>query len=1660
MRLPRVALAAAVLSAPALPSFSAIPAFPGAEGYGAYATGGRGGDVYHVTNLNASGAGSFADAIATVPSAGRTIVFDVSGYIRLPSGSSGTRMTASKVTIAGQTAPGDGIGFYNNFFRISGDDIVVRHLRFRLGYYSSGGDCVDLDSGCNNAVLDHVSMEFSTDENMSSFGSPPENLTLQYSLNAWGLETHSCGGLWDQNHATSHHNLWAYNHTRNPKSRPGGLLEWINNVTYDWDIGFIMGDTETATNYASNVINNYFLSPAGNTQSKAMVKGTIASNGKPNFTIFLSGNLMDNDGDGLLNGIDKGYAIVEGTGYAPGTSGLTTGDKGYYQATGAISGSTAGVATDSPLLAYKKIVSNAGALRLDASYTGGLRDEVDTILFNRLVTQTHTEYNGETGIHKESDTGASNGGFGTLASTTAPTDTDQDGMPDAWENALGFNAASDDHNTVFPSSGGVITGTTFFPANTPAGYTYLEEYLHFLAIPHTWVPKNTASVPSSVDIDLRKFTSGFSNTPVFTVANVVGGTATQSGTGGYLVHFVPTVNAAGRAKFDFMVTDADGTTWTQQFGLLVTTAALPRDLTWKGDGTTNAWNSTANDWLVGGAATGFSTGDYATFDDTGSNSPSVALTESVTPSAITVNGTKDYTFSGSGSITSSGGLVKRGTGTLTIANGGTNAISGNLLLQEGTLALGSGGLGTAKVSMLGGTLTSNYGSTTLLTLGGGVSVSSGVNATINMSARMAIAGGSGAGTLNLNVPGTVFIYDALNGSWSNFTGTLNVTGTVANAELTAQFNGGGFDGALGGAAVNLDNVKIIGRHNSGGNTLTIGALSGTSTAQIVGSGYAGAMTLSTGALNRSTTFAGAITDGGVATVVTKTGSGTLTLSGTNTYTGATTLSGGGLLVSGSLGATAVSVASGTTLSGAGTIGGAVTVASGGTLSPGNTTGAAANLNLGAVSLTTATLPFDLSSNPAGTNDHIQIATGGALGVTGTQTFQFNLVNGTLGAGTYKLIETTGTLTASGASLVSNLPTGSRQTFSLQRNSSGSAPGYIQLVVSGTAASLVWTGAGGNIWDTNTTAGWSNGGSADTFYNFDAVTFDDTASSGSVVIGTAVQPRSIVVNNTTRDYILSGGGITGTGSLTKNGTGKLTLSPTATTLSSTTTASSTSVTLASTAGLSAGMAVSGTGIAAGTTIASITNGTTLVLSQAATASGTANLSYVASNSFSGGLTLNAGTIALATDNANSSGLGSGPVTMNGGVITMYDNASSYNSFYANLVVPTGATADLYADSRVDMYGTLTGGGTLNFHIPWVRTTLFTDWSGFTGTLNVSGGDLRMGTSYAFPGFPNAIVNLGAGCVTYYTGTLSAGAGTTVSFGQLSGTATSVLQGGATGGRALTYRIGGRNTDATFAGTIGEQGGIGGGNITSYVKTGTGTWTLSGTCAYNGGTTVEQGTLRILGSLTSNGGQLAVAAAATLKLEGGTITVDATDIAANAQLIGNGTITGDLNNNGSVSSSTGGTLTIGGSVVNNGSIVISNSSKLQIDGDMVNNGTLYLTSNGQLAGSGSVENDGIIDMMTGLQSLPVGFVNNGIVLDSSKVAATTCGLSGVVFTVSVKGYTGHYYQLQKTSTLTTNSWQDVGAAEEGTGVLNGDGVTLDLKDYSATGSKNFYRVVVTP
>ncbi len=509
-------------------AFTGLPAFPGAEGAGAYALGGRGGDVYHVVNLNSSGPGSLNEGLATVPGSGRTIVFDVSGYINI----SGTlTLNASKVTIAGQTAPGDGIGVKNGTFRLVKNDVIIRHFRFRNG---NSADSVNVDGTSTNTIFDHTDMLLSNDENFSSFNSPPENMTFQWSVNAWGMETHSAGGLWDQRHATAHHTLWSHNHTRNPKARPDDCLDWINNVTFDWDIGFIMGDSETPANWKANVRGCYFVCPPGNIRSVALQTATLDRNGNPNFFLYLDDCKMDDNGNGVLdfNPAKVGYALASGQ-YA--TSPTPFPNNGIP------------VTRVDPLTAYKKIVSAAGPLRLNANLP--LRDEISSILISNLVNQIPHH------VSSPTQTGAANGGYGFLNSAPVPLDTDQDGMPDYWELATGSNPNVQDHNNPIPAN-------AFLP-NTIAGYTLLEDYLHFLALPHTVISNQTF-----VDVDLRKFTSGFNVGPVFTFSSVSNGIVALQ-PNGYTARFTPTPGYTGRARFDFTVTDSAGSTWTQTFAVLV-----------------------------------------------------------------------------------------------------------------------------------------------------------------------------------------------------------------------------------------------------------------------------------------------------------------------------------------------------------------------------------------------------------------------------------------------------------------------------------------------------------------------------------------------------------------------------------------------------------------------------------------------------------------------------------------------------------------------------------------------------------------------------------------------------------------------------------------------------------------------------------------------------------------------------------------------------------------------------------------------------------------------------------------------------------------------------------------------------------------------------------
>ena len=522
------------------PGSKALLAFPGAEGFGAFAKGGRGGDVYHVTSLAASGAGSFAYGIENAPATGRTIVFDVSGYASI----SGT-LTAAKgpLTIAGQTAPGDGFALKDGTFWLSTGDVIIRHMRFRDGY---SADSVDMDSNAINLIWDHCDMMFSHDENMSSFKTPPDNMTYQYSINAWGLETHSCGGLWDQGHATSHHSLWAHNHTRNPKVR-ATLLDWVNNVTFDWDIGFIMGDSSSPARWQANVRGSYFVS--GTAKTDALESANLDSSGNPNFHLFMEDCALDGNINGVLDVTKTDFDMASGDYEKVTTPFPLTANFQPVSASNPIVGVP--VTQDDHLTAYKKVISSAGPLRLDVSSQKPLRDEVDALVIDDLTTQKHRHLN-----YQQIDAnGLGNGGMGTLASTPAPTDTDKDGMPDYWEKAVGLNPALDDHNGLVPCVYAYVPGNV--------GYTWLEDYLQWLAIPHGVVAKDT-----SLDVDMARFTSGLKTDAVYTASSAVNGTVSVAADG-HTAKFVPNPNFVGRAGFKFSGTDSEKSTIGSDVGVLV-----------------------------------------------------------------------------------------------------------------------------------------------------------------------------------------------------------------------------------------------------------------------------------------------------------------------------------------------------------------------------------------------------------------------------------------------------------------------------------------------------------------------------------------------------------------------------------------------------------------------------------------------------------------------------------------------------------------------------------------------------------------------------------------------------------------------------------------------------------------------------------------------------------------------------------------------------------------------------------------------------------------------------------------------------------------------------------------------------------------------------------
>lgn len=433
-----------------------LPAFPGAEGAGALATGGRGGEVYHVTTLADSGTGSLRNGVIGSVNP-RTIVFDVGGIINL---NSPLEIRAPNLTIAGQTAPGNGIVITGDRVSLAAangfvpNNAVIRYMRFRNGSdpINDADDSFSLNAG-NNIMIDHVSASWGSDENLSITG-VANNVTVQWSVISEGLNAnrHGYGSLiapeTPGTRITLHHNLYASNSGRVPRAgsrkyADDFVFDYRNNVAYnwgtqgDWGAWGVVGGTPNEEFLDENYINNYSI--AGPNTTSTTARNTAISSNYATSRFYQSGNYLDSDRDGTLDGTNTGWSMFRGT---------------YTQMTTPFPIDPAKeVTTESALDAYNNVLNFAGA-------NFPVRDAVDTRVIGNVRNQTGAI------INRMSDLG----GFPTAAYPTtaraAGYDTDLDGMPNAWEimNGLDPSNAADRNLTNLNS----------------LGYTNLEMFLNNL----------------------------------------------------------------------------------------------------------------------------------------------------------------------------------------------------------------------------------------------------------------------------------------------------------------------------------------------------------------------------------------------------------------------------------------------------------------------------------------------------------------------------------------------------------------------------------------------------------------------------------------------------------------------------------------------------------------------------------------------------------------------------------------------------------------------------------------------------------------------------------------------------------------------------------------------------------------------------------------------------------------------------------------------------------------------------------------------------------------------------------------------------------------------------------------------------------------------------
>ncbi len=395
-------------------------AFPGAEGYGRFARGARAGDnptVYHVTNLNDSGTGSFRDAISQP---NRIIVFDVSGVINLKSG----LVFSKNLTIAGQTAPGSGIVIYGKRVSFTGaSDIIVRYLRIRMGKNGEGGkDAAGIANG-SNMIFDHCSVSWGKDETFSINSDGKNggvgNITIQKTIMSQGLLPHSAGGLCQPTNTvggvTLYRNFYADNNTRNHKVK--GLNQYVNNVVYNWGSGggYNLGGDSEGRIWA-DVQANYFIQGPNSS-------GNGVGSGNSMTTVYQRGNKTDMSKDGILNGRDMDENDFARATRVDSFEDLLQSEEYPSEHPHTPIASMSMTADE----ALQWVIDSVGACLPD-------RDEVDEYVINEL-----TSYGIKGAIIGDESALMLVNGVGNIYNAPKPVDSDNDGMPDEWEIANGLN---------------------------------------------------------------------------------------------------------------------------------------------------------------------------------------------------------------------------------------------------------------------------------------------------------------------------------------------------------------------------------------------------------------------------------------------------------------------------------------------------------------------------------------------------------------------------------------------------------------------------------------------------------------------------------------------------------------------------------------------------------------------------------------------------------------------------------------------------------------------------------------------------------------------------------------------------------------------------------------------------------------------------------------------------------------------------------------------------------------------------------------------------------------------------------------------------------------------------------------------------------------------